>query len=100
MPMKVTAHVQTAGHRLHMPFEHGTDPMTTGMKESLQEFGAFLLKAVDRFECFSLEVLTSKDQKLSKMGVVAALRFGMIDAPDEELQARVDGVMLAAVTNA
>jgi hypothetical protein len=55
-----------------MPFEHGTDPMATGMKETLQQLRTLLLKTLKCFERLPGEVLLRECQEFAEMVVVVA----------------------------
>jgi hypothetical protein len=52
-----------------MPFEHGTNTMTAGIKQSLDQFCAFLLEPFNCFECFARELLVCQGQELGEMVV-------------------------------
>lgn len=83
-----------------MPFEHGTDTMTTGMKKTLNQLGSFLLEPFNGFECFARELLMCQGQELSGMVVVGARRRSMIDLPDAGLQLWISRMVFTAVTDA
>jgi len=41
MPAEIARHVEAARERLHMVIEHGTDAMTAGVKQAVEQWGAF-----------------------------------------------------------
>ncbi len=100
MPVKMSSHVQTACHRLHVPFEHGTDAMTARMKQTRDEFCPFLLEPFDRFECLARELLLCQGQEPGEMVVIVAGRLSMIDPPDAGLQLWINRMVFTAVADA
>jgi hypothetical protein len=100
MPMKITPHIQAAGHRLHVPFQHGTHTMAAGMPPPDEQFGSLLLEFMHCFEGFTRQGCLRKFEESPESSPVGDIRSGLIDAPEEELQLRADRSMLAAAPDA